>query len=339
MSRNERKFRGNKLAIAQTLVTDLADAATLVFNLPTGFSSNSMLLSNRHEMDISGTLLTAPEDFTIAFGATTATITNRTGTTFRTGQAAELRIDVDGDQMAMKDNADTNQRVPLTSTPVTLVKIDIGTPLVADVDGIASEKITTASNATGSFIILTPISSGGFDMDSPTGRNVTVDSDNVGDTTQTIRVTGLDTLGNEVTEDIALSGTTAVAGKKAFSLVLSARSLLTSALPTETPVDTAGVVVIGFGGVFGLTSRLNNEAHQIQDEFLDDTSVVTGTFVVGSLVPETPTSPDVRGTFSPATVANGSNTYTLYMRVVDDTDGGVYKPEDRARINTGSGTS
>lgn len=334
MSRLERKFLGNKLAITQVLVADLADAATLAFNLPTGFSENSFLLGNRHELEINGTLLTAPEDFTIAFATTVATITNRTGTAFLTGQTATLFPDTDGDIVSVKDNGGDNQVIPLTTCPVQLMKIDVGTPLAADVDAIVD---SVTAGADGVLAIETNTAALTFTMDTPVGRNITVDSSSATDNTDfAVRVVGLDTDFQPVTEDVAMNGTTAAAGVKTFSAVESATFIT---IATGLPAVSVGTIEVGFGDVFGLPVRLNNEVHQVEREFIDNTIVTTGTFVVGSLVPETNTSPDKRGTFSPATAADASNTYTIYMWMVDVNDGGLYKPEDQSRHNDGSGVS
>lgn len=333
MSRLERKYLGNKLAITQVLVADLADAATLAFNYPTGFSLNSFLLSNRHELEINGTLLTAPEDFTIAF-TTVITITNRTGTAFLTGQTATLYPDTDGNIVNVFDNGGDNQVIPLTTCPVQLMKVDIGQPLVADVDAIVD---AVTAGVDGILAIETNTAALTFTMDTPVGRNITGDSSSASDdTTLAIRVVGLDTDFQPQTEEIAMNGITAVAGVKTFS---SVESVTFFTVATGVVAASTGAIDVGFGDIFGLPIRLNNEAHQIEREFITDTIVSTGTFVVGSLVPETNTSPDVRGTFLPATLPDGTRTYTIYMWMVDVNDGGFYKPEDQSRHSSGSGVS
>lgn len=334
MSRLESKYLDNKLAITQVLTTDLADAGTLAFNLPTGFSSNSFLLGNRHELEINGTLLTAPEDFTIAFATTVATITNRTGAAFLTGQTATLYPDTDGNIVNVFDNGGDNQVILLTTCPVQLMKIDIGQPIVADVDAIVD---AVTADVDGVLAIETNTAGLTFTMDTPVGRNITGDSSSASDdTTLAIRVVGQDTDFQPQTEEIAMNGTTAVAGVKAFS---SVESVTFFTVATGAVAASTGAIDVGFGDIFGLPIRLNNEVHQIEREFIDNTIVTTGTFVVGSLVPETNTSPDKRGTFLPATAADSSNTYTIYMWMVDVNDGGLYKPEDQSRHNDGSGVS
>lgn len=333
MSRKDQKYLGNNLEITQVLAADVADAATITFVYPTSYSSNSFLLGNRHAMTINGTELFAPDDFTIAFGASIV-VTNRTGTAFLAGQTASLWADVDGNLMSVFDNAETNQQVPLTTCPVQLMKVDIGQPLTADVDAIVD---AVTAGADGVLAIETNTPELTFTMDTPVGRNITAVSAAAGDNTNfAVRVVGLDTDFNPQTEDRAMNGVGAVAGVKAFS---SIESVTFITIATGLPAVSAGAIDVGFGGVYGLPLRLNNEAHQIEREFITDTIVATGTFVVGSAVPPTNVSPDVRGTFSPATVADGTRTYTIYMWVADVNDGGYYKPEDRSRHNAGTGAS
>ena len=334
MSRADQKYLGNNLEITQVLAADLADAATLNFAYPTGYSANSFLLSNRHALTMNGTELFAPDDFTIAFGAANITITNRTGVTFLTGTTASLWADVDGNLASVFDNAEGDQRIPLTSCPVQLMKIDIGVPLTADVDAIVD---AVTAGADGVLAIETNTAELTFTMDTPVGRNLTAVSSAAGDgATLAVRAVGLDTDFNPQTEDIAMNGVTPVVGVKAFS---SIESVTFITLATGLPVVSTGTIDVGFGDIFGLPFRLNNETHQIEREFIDDTIVATGTFVAGSTVPPTNVSPDVRGTFLPATVADASNAYTIYMWVVDVNDGGFYKPEDRSRHNAGTGAS
>ena len=333
MSRKDQKYLGNNIEITQTLVADLADAATLDFSYPTGFSENSFVLGNRHMLTMNGTELFAPDDFTIAFGASNITITNRTGTTFETGAVAVLQVDVDGNLISVFDNAETGQQIPLSVCPMQLMKIDIGQPATADVDAIVD---AVTAGADGVLAIETNTAELTFTMDTPVGRNITAVSAAAGDnTTFSVRVVGLDTDCNPQTEDRAMNGVTPVVGVKAFSSIES----VTFIDAAGDPVVSAGAIDVGFGDIFGLPLRLNNETHQIEREFIDDTIVATGTFVAGSAVPPTNVSPDVRGTFLPATVADGSNTYTIYMWMADVNDGGFYKPEDRSRHNSGAGAA
>lgn len=334
MSRNTQKFLGNNIAIEQTLVADLADLGTLDFNYPTGYSLNSFLLGQRHELVINGTELFAPNDFTIVFAATVITITNRTGSAFLTGQIATLFADVDGNLMTVFDNAETQRQVPLVVAPVTLMKMDLGQPITADVNGIVA---ASTAGADGVLTLITNTPELTFTMDTPVGRNITAVSADAGDDTDfTVRVVGLDTVFNPVTEDIAMNGTTPVAGIKTFSSVESVTFMDNTVTPFA-PILSAGAINVGFANIYGLPLRLANETHQIEREFGGDVILATGTFVEGSIVPETNTSPDKRGTFSPVLAANGVRTHTVYMWVVDDHDGGYYEPVDRSRHNAGAG--
>lgn len=129
-------------------------------------------------------------------------------------------------------------------------------------------------------------------------RCVNVDSSNIANTTQTVTITGTDYWGQAQTETIAMDGTNAVAGKKAFKTV------------TGVTVDGAitGTITIGNEDIFGLPYRVTDAGYLFRlgwaGALANDTS---GTFVAADTTsPATATTGDVRGTFAPSSAANGT---------------------------------
>lgn len=128
-------------------------------------------------------------------------------------------------------------------------------------------------------------------------RTVNVDSTNAGDTTQTVTVTGTDYYGQLQTETIALNGTTAVAGQKAFKSII--RVAVSAAL--------AGNLTVGNEDVFGLPYRVTDAGYLIGVGWAGALARDAGTFAAADTTsPATATTNDVRGTYAPSSAANGS---------------------------------
>lgn len=196
--------------------------------------------------------------------------------------------------------ASARRGVPLTP----LLKVSLGAPAVADVDGVAAaQAVGGAGNLTLTSSVVT--------LDVP--RNITIDSANAGDTTQTATVTGTDAYGETIVEDIDFNGTTEVAGNKAFKTV------------TQVAIDaaTAGNVNVGFGSKLGLPYRVDAGGLLMayEDSALDLTSsAVLGTFAPAVTTdPATATTGDVRGTYSPNGTLDGSAEFTVLIQIADVT--------------------
>lgn len=128
-------------------------------------------------------------------------------------------------------------------------------------------------------------------------RTVNVDSTNAGDTTQTVTVTGTDYYGQLQTETIAMNGTTAVAGQKAFKTI------------TQVAVSAAltGNLTVGNEDVFGLPYRVTDAGYLIGVGWAGALARDAGTFAAADTTsPATATTNDVRGTYAPSSAANGS---------------------------------
>lgn len=132
------------------------------------------------------------------------------------------------------------------------------------------------------------------------GRNIVIHPSSNLDA-GTFSVAGRDMYGYKITETIA-GGSTSLIGKKAFKYVSSITN-------TTTPTSTG--VSIGFGDVFGfplfvpyvgqsLSLNLNSTAGIATSVPASTTNVI----LASTVVTQTSTTPDVRGTFSSTTASN-----------------------------------
>ena len=180
-----------------------------------------------------------------------------------------------------------------------LLVVSLGAPAVADVDGIV------VSQAAASALELT-LTAGAADLTHP--RNITVDTTDASNTTQTVTVTGTDQYGEALVEVITVNGTTVVPGLKAFKTVTSC---LTSAA-----LD-AGEIFVGFGDVLGLPYRVDAGGLLMAylDSALDMSSDAFGTFAVAVSATATGTTGDVRGTYTPLTATDGTRIFKVLIQV------------------------
>ena len=135
-------------------------------------------------------------------------------------------------------------------------------------------------------------------------RTVNVDSTDVGDTTQTVTVTGTDYWGQAQTETIALNGTTLVAGQKSFKTITA---VAVSALLT-------GNLTVGNEDVFGLPYRVTDAGYLLRTGWAGAVANDAGTFAAADTTsPATATTNDVRGTYAPSSAADGSRRLVLAL--------------------------
>lgn len=127
-------------------------------------------------------------------------------------------------------------------------------------------------------------------------RIVSAVSSNIGDTTQTVTVTGTDYWGQTQTEAITLNGTTTVNGKKGFKTI------------TRVAVSAAltGNLSVGDGDVYGLPYKVTDAGYLLRTGWANAVADNAGTFVAADTATPSATTGDVRGTFAPTTSANGS---------------------------------
>lgn len=134
----------------------------------------------------------------------------------------------------------------------------------------------------------------------PEPRNIQVDSSNAGDTTQTVTVTGLDAVGNAQVEEIAMNGTTNVFGNMTFSKV------------TDVSVSAAlaGNITIGIGDRVGLPFKVKTGSVIL----INEDGVISAPTINGL------SSTNGLGSFTPATIPDGSVTYQVLCNIYDSTE-------------------
>ena len=162
-------------------------------------------------------------------------------------------------------------------------KVNFGSPAVSNPDGIL-DGLDIAVDVT-SVTFLTDIA------DAPFGRNVLVVAS--GAATSLVTINGKDYLGQPVTEQFTLNGTTSVVGKKAFYWIDS----VVAAGTASRTID------VGFGTKMGLPYRMGGAII----ESVDGDDAAAGTFTAGLLTdPQTATTSDPRGLYVPTTTPNGT---------------------------------
>ncbi len=130
------------------------------------------------------------------------------------------------------------------------------------------------------------------------GRNITVVAS--GAATSTVTVYGADYLNQPMMETLTLNGTTPVNGVKAFRYV----SRITATTTSATTIN------VGFGNVLGVPYKIQ----KMDAEFVSAVAPANaGTVVAGSVVTQTATSADPKGTYAPhsSVVPDGTRYYDV----------------------------
>lgn len=143
-------------------------------------------------------------------------------------------------------------------------------------------------------------------IDAPYGRNLTATGN--ASTDQVVTVTGRDYLGQPMKENFTLSGTSVIAGKKAFKWVDR----------VDVTVGTGGTTLdLGWGDVLGLPYRAIGAITSIEDEI----AATAGTFVAGaaSTTTQTATTADPRGTIDFNSASNGTKVFA-FAYLVDESN-------------------
>lgn len=213
------------------------------------------------------------------------------------------------DGLRVGENDQRNGSASVRGAAISPIQIYDIVPVALDVDGIAAAQAVAGA---GDLTINGALASGGsVTLDVP--RAVEIDSDNIGDTTQTATVYGTDVYGLSMTETIAFNGTTAVSGQKAFKTIT--RVAISAAL--------AGSATCGTTDTFGLPLRVDSRGYCLTA--WDGAFVTTGTFTAADTTTATATTNDVRGTFLPPTAADGTRRLTCWMYIEDaDSVEGLY---------------
>jgi hypothetical protein len=187
-------------------------------------------------------------------------------------------------------------------------RISFGTPAAAN----ATYFLSALSIAVGATLQASGLLNSATVPD-PYGRNLQVVLSGAGATTFT--VDGYDYLGQTMSENFTLNGATPVLGKKAFKWI---RQI--------TYTSIAMTMNLGFGALLGLPYKAGRV---ISEEFGGAVVATLGTLTAPILtVPQTATTGDPRGTFTPQSTLDGatslSGTFEFYNDVDANNVGGLH---------------
>jgi hypothetical protein len=288
--------------IAHTLTGDVSAGGNFTVAYPNGRGPADYAGGTAHVLrSISKNPLYAEYgQFSIAFGASTMTVTIRAAHAFLSGEVVWLDLDVvpeHGSRSGEKNLAPAKIR---TMTPV---RIALGAPAAADADGVVASQAATAADGLATGINGALATDGVATFDVP--RNVVA----AWTGTAVITVTGTDEYGNVVVESSA-SGTS-LTGKKAFKTVTG----------IAVSANVTGLTV-GSGVVLGLPVFLGSLV-DVLAEIEDDADATPGTIVAGVTTTATATTGDVRGTVTTDTTPDGSAVFEILALVRDPNNRGV----------------
>ena len=295
------------LTVSTTLSAAVAAAGTFTVGYPAGTDEDSFA-GYGHKANAIGNDMVSPTDFTLTFGSASITFTYAASkTTMPAGTLVRIEL-----------NLPANLRTEMTKEVVdhpgvsvlTLVRVDLGSPLALDVDGIA---LSQDANIAANFVLEAAAALPGFVVAGPApfGRNLQVVSG--GADTAVLVITGTDYTGKVLVENITVNGTTIVRGAKAFFTVTQI---------TVTVANTANGVLVGWDNALGLPFYLPglDDCSTTQEYMNGILAANVGTFVAGVDTAPTATTGDVRGTYLPLTdIPEGSKNFVLFIPSTDPT--------------------
>lgn len=283
----------------KTLTTAVATAGTFTLDYPEGYTVDDFTLSApEHILGIgasagSKSYFTGADYFSVAFGASSITVTWNGAATIPANSVAQLQLDLPG-----ANDAEDSIVLPPRVRRVSTVYIDLGKP---DASSATYFRAAAAIGAGGALTLLQTT------LDVPRNIIITNAGDDSGDT---YTVTGTDEYGVAVVETITGANAGVAAGKKAFATVSSITASGAS----------AGDVSIGFGDVLGLPIWLPSTSH-VLDELQDGAAPTAGTVVAGlaRATRSSATTADVRGTYDPNAACDAAKHFALLVYVDDPT--------------------
>lgn len=282
-----------------TLGTAVAQAGTFTIDYPEDYSVDDFTLDAPQHVLAAGAsagskkYYTSSDDFSVAFGASSITVTWKNATTLAVGTVVSLQLDLAGANNDPTEELVLPERVRRTN----VAYLDLGKPDTADDDYFFASATFPADAPA---LLQTT-------LDVP--RNITVTSDGA-DSGKTFTVTGADEYGNAMVEVITGPASTVVGGKKAFKTVSS----------IEISAESTGNIKVGFGDVLGLPVWVPAAAH-VLEEYQDGAGAVSGTFLGGlaRATASTGTTADVRGTYDPNDACNAAKHFKLLVALDDPT--------------------
>jgi len=279
-----------------TLAASVADAGTFTLSYPSGSETGTFYKATGHKLVLGQEVLSSPNQFSIALGASTITVTNKSGASWAAGTAWRLQLEEQG-KRAYRDDQTRNLLKRAYQAPTFL--INLGAPDTADADGIsASQSVSNGVAAA---------------LDGAVGATLDVPRAVVGAWTGTaiVTVTGTDEYGAVVVEKS--SSGTSLTGKKAFKTITSI-----------VPSADITAATFGTGDVLGLPVFLAETGFVVK-ELQDGTAPTAGTLVAGDVTSggATATTGDVRGTYDPNAACDGAKVFQLIVSLSDPGNIGV----------------
>lgn len=185
------------------------------------------------------------------------------------------------------------------------LEVNLGTPAASAADNILNDQSLATAGTTTTFL--------DDEADSQFGRNIRLVAS--GASTSTVTVRGRDYLGQPMNESLTLNGTTSVVGVKAFYWIDSVTWTATAA----TTFD------MGWGARMGVPYYTVN----VLAEQVSGAAGTVGTLTAGVRTdPQTATTVDPRGLYTPNGTVNGTNRFVI-VTLVDNFvnlsgNGGLY---------------
>lgn len=220
-----------------TLASAVASGGTFTVNYPDGTSAGMFKQGKNHEMLANGVLFKSPEDFTISFGASSATITYNGSTTLAAGLAVAVGLDMAGEDV---DDAFENLAEGSVVKEVSYL-VDLGSPVATDADGLFASASVAGSTA---IDLITD------KLDVPRVITITSAGDDSG---VTFTVTSKDLYGNTISESVTGGDSVEASTAKAHydDIVITPDG------------DTASTITIGWNDELGLPVWIG-DASQVQ---------------------------------------------------------------------------
>jgi len=123
--------------VTTSLASAVASAGTITLAYPTGRSAGDYTGAHAHKMYAMGANFAAPNDFTVAFGATIV-VTYNGSTTIPAGTTVRFQFDQLG-----SDDGVNEVILPNNLVPARLHLIDLGAPITLDADGLIKAATST----------------------------------------------------------------------------------------------------------------------------------------------------------------------------------------------------
>jgi hypothetical protein len=280
------------------LAADVAQNGTFSFSYPAGTTRGDFVNGDQHQLMVMQKLYSAPVDFTIAFGATTATITWLNANTLLNGYSYRVQLDQPATTAALAGTVNT------VDCPT--VFIDLDNPIAGAATGIAAAQLLGAA---GNLVLSgAQVNSAGVGvLDVP--RNVTLTVATTNQSGINFTVYGTDVYGAAMAEVIAGPNANTVGGVKAFKTVTK--------VAANAAIATNGVSV-GFGNVLGFPVHVPIGGLVLKE--IQDNALATAGTIVPGLNPLTKAlnnNADVRGTYLPNATPDGSKSFSLVIALPD----------------------